>query len=99
MEKWCAADANKAIYKVTLIVGYVGNKNQLEAEIHQSLNIMASLNLSETGANEVTEKETSPFPSELINSPQKRNQRNASPEYDPKAGENRLRPAGGELFD
>ncbi|CAG7936538.1 unnamed protein product [Penicillium nalgiovense] len=55
---------------------------------------MASINLSETGANKVTEKETSPFPSNSSNSPQKWDQRSASPEYDPKAGENRLRPAG-----
>ncbi|KAJ6191485.1 hypothetical protein N7519_001506 [Penicillium mononematosum] len=55
---------------------------------------MASINLSETGANKVTEKETSPFPPESSSLPQKRDQRSASPGYDPKSGENRLRPAG-----
>lgn len=78
------------------VAGYVGNKTQFEDPgILGLLKIMASINLSETGANKVTEKETSPFPSNSSNSPQKWDQRSASPEYDPKAGENRLRPAGG----
>ncbi|CAI7600067.1 unnamed protein product [Penicillium glandicola] len=38
-------------------------------------------------------KGSSPFLSESTISPQKRDQRSVSPEYDPKVGENRLRPA------
>ncbi|KAJ5535502.1 hypothetical protein N7527_001756 [Penicillium freii] len=41
-----------------------------------------------------TGQEASRFPSESTISPQKRDQRSVSPEYDLKAGENRLRPAG-----
>ncbi|KAJ5493679.1 hypothetical protein N7463_009766 [Penicillium fimorum] len=55
---------------------------------------MASNNPSETDANDIMEKEVSSFQSEPTSPPQKQNQRSASPEYDPKAGENRLRPAG-----
>ncbi|CAG8908631.1 unnamed protein product [Penicillium egyptiacum] len=55
---------------------------------------MASINPSETDANKITDKEASPFSSESSSLSEKRDQRSVSPEYDPKAGENRLRPAG-----
>ncbi|KAJ5693518.1 hypothetical protein N7455_003577 [Penicillium solitum] len=55
---------------------------------------MASNNPSETDANMTTGQEAAQFPSGSTISPRKRDQRSISPEYDPKAGENRLRPAG-----
>ncbi|CDM38005.1 hypothetical protein DTO013E5_8238 [Penicillium roqueforti] len=55
---------------------------------------MASNNQSDTDADMITGQETSSFPAVSTSSPQKRDQRSVSPEYNPKAGENRLRPAG-----
>ncbi|KGO74884.1 Macrophage migration inhibitory factor [Penicillium italicum] len=55
---------------------------------------MASNNPGETDTNMTMGQEASLFPSKSTSSPQKRDQRSVSPEYDPKAGENRLRPAG-----
>ncbi|KAJ5970207.1 uncharacterized protein N7479_000125 [Penicillium vulpinum] len=55
---------------------------------------MASNTPNEKDANAITGKETPPFALKSTALPQKRDQRSASPEYDPKAGENRLRPAG-----
>ncbi|CAI7645702.1 unnamed protein product [Penicillium crustosum] len=55
---------------------------------------MALNNPSETYANMTTGQEAARFLSESTISPRKRDQRSVSPEYDPKAGENRLRPAG-----
>ncbi|KAF9249771.1 hypothetical protein DTO027I6_9934 [Penicillium roqueforti] len=55
---------------------------------------MASNNQSDTDANMINGQETSSFPAVSTSSPQKRDQRSVSPEYNPKAGENRLRPAG-----
>ena len=55
------------------------------------LEIMDSNTQSEIDANKTMEKEVS-F---QVESSSQMRQRSASPEYDPKAGENRLRPAGG----
>ncbi|KAJ9481315.1 hypothetical protein VN97_g12180 [Penicillium thymicola] len=54
---------------------------------------MAS-NPNDTDANMTTGQEASQFPPESTISSRKREKRSVSPEYDPKAGENRLRPAG-----
>ncbi|KAJ5158057.1 uncharacterized protein N7500_007708 [Penicillium coprophilum] len=56
--------------------------------------MMVSNNPEKTDVNKLMEKEVYAFQSEPTCEPTKQDQRSASVEYDPKAGENRLRPAG-----
>lgn len=50
-------------------------------------------------ADDMMEKNISPLASDSLSLPQKEQvQRSSSPEFDPKVGENRLRPAGGKYI-